>query len=128
MYSIQVVTIFFRKRRYLSYCFSDEKSQKDPTNIAMASPHAPHENTKRGPPTNKHISVRNMKAQIANLSCNENTGFKSEYHVRTSLLIVYFFKLDFHENMKIVVARYITMNIEQHIIDRTFLVVSSINV
>lgn len=40
------------------------------------------EKTKRGPPTNKNISVRNMKSQIANMSLNENAGFKSEYHVR----------------------------------------------
>lgn len=39
------------------------------------------EKTKRGPPTNKNISVRNMKAQITNMSLNENTGFKNEYHV-----------------------------------------------
>lgn len=37
---------------------------------------------KRGPPSNKNISVRNMKAHIANMSLNENAGFKSEYHVR----------------------------------------------
>lgn len=40
------------------------------------------EKTKRGPPTNKNIPVRNMKAHIANMSLNENAGFKSEYHVR----------------------------------------------
>lgn len=40
------------------------------------------EKTKRGPPTNKNIPVKNMKAQIANMSLNENAGFKSEYHVR----------------------------------------------
>lgn len=40
------------------------------------------EKTKRGPPTNKHISVRNIKAQIANMSFNESAGFKSEYHVK----------------------------------------------
>lgn len=40
------------------------------------------EKTKRGPPTNKYIPVKNMKAQISNMSLNENAGFKSEYHVR----------------------------------------------
>lgn len=40
------------------------------------------EKTKRGRPTNKYISVRNMKAHITNMSLNENAGFKSEYHVR----------------------------------------------
>lgn len=51
------------------------------------STYAMPEKTKRGPPTNKNISVRNMKAQIANMSLNENAGFKSEYHVRYVLLI-----------------------------------------
>lgn len=40
------------------------------------------EKTKRGPPTNKYISVKNMKAHITNMSLNENAGFKCEYHVR----------------------------------------------
>lgn len=43
------------------------------------------EKTKKGPPINKHISVRNIKAQITNMSSNECTGFKSEYHVRTNI-------------------------------------------
>lgn len=45
------------------------------------------EKTKRGPPTNRNISVRNMRAQITNLSLNENAGFKSEYHVRILVLL-----------------------------------------
>lgn len=40
------------------------------------------EKTKRGPPTKKNISIRNIMAQISNMSANENAGFKSEYHVR----------------------------------------------
>lgn len=59
---------------------------KDPTESIQVS----HKDTKRGPPTNKNISVRNIKAQIANMSCNENAGFKSEYQVRTSTLIILF--------------------------------------
>lgn len=43
------------------------------------------ENTKRGPPTNKNISVNNIKAQIANMSSNESAGFKSEYLVGISI-------------------------------------------
>lgn len=39
------------------------------------------EKTKRGPPTNKNMSVRNIQAQITNMSSNENAGFKNEYHV-----------------------------------------------
>lgn len=52
------------------------------------------EKTKRGPPTNKNIPVRNMDAQIANMSLNENNGFKNEYHVRYTLssgFIIYHF-------------------------------------
>lgn len=45
------------------------------------------EKTKRGPPTNKNIPVRNMKAQISNMCLNENNGFKSEYHVRFFVLL-----------------------------------------
>ena len=41
-----------------------------------------NEPTKRGAPTNKNISVKNMKAQIANMSVNDNAGFKNEYNVR----------------------------------------------
>lgn len=48
------------------------------------STYALPEKTKRGPPTNKNISVRNIMAQISNMSANENAGFKSEYHVRLS--------------------------------------------
>lgn len=50
--------------------------------------HDLHEKAKRGPPTNKNISVRNIKAQIANMSANENAGFKSEYHVRISFYCI----------------------------------------
>lgn len=47
------------------------------------------EKTKKGPPVNKHISVRNIKAQIANMSSNECAGFKSEYHVRPIIRICF---------------------------------------
>lgn len=43
-----------------------------------------NEPTKRGAPTNKNISVKNMKAQIANMSVNDNAGFKNEYNVNSS--------------------------------------------
>lgn len=52
------------------------------TNDVAESTYALPEKTKRGLPTNKKIPVRNMKAQITNMSLNENAGFKSEYHVR----------------------------------------------
>lgn len=60
----------------------DCRSQHVRANDVAEATYALPEKTKRGPPTNKNISVRNMKAQIANMSINENAGFKSEYHVR----------------------------------------------
>lgn len=48
------------------------------------------EKTKRGPPTNKNIPVRNIKAHISNMSLNENTGFKSEYIVRQLFIHLFF--------------------------------------
>lgn len=65
-------------------------------NDVVESTYALPEKTKRGPPLNKNISVRNMKAQITNMSLNENNGFKSEYHVRIySFVIFYFYLLSF---------------------------------
>lgn len=57
-------------------------SQTLHANAVRESTYALPEKTKMGPPTNKNIPVRNMKAQITNMSLNENAGFKSEYHVR----------------------------------------------
>lgn len=51
-------------------------------NNFVEATYAQPEKTKRGPPTNKNIPVRNMKAHITNMSLNENAGFKGEYHVR----------------------------------------------
>lgn len=52
------------------------------TNDIEETTYALPEKTKRGPPTNKNIPVRNIKAQITNMSLNENAGFRSEYNVR----------------------------------------------
>lgn len=60
----------------------DPKTQYDSENDSgKDSTYALPEKTKRGPPTNKNISVRNIKAHIANMSANENACFKREYHV-----------------------------------------------
>ena len=40
------------------------------------------ERSNRGPSTNKNIAIRNIAAQIANMSDKENAGFKNEYNVR----------------------------------------------
>lgn len=58
------------------------RTEKLLTDAIEESTYALPEKAKRGPPTNKNIPVRNMKAQITNMSLNENAGFKSEYHVR----------------------------------------------
>lgn len=60
----------------------DCRLQTSFANNVAESTYALPEKTKRGPPTNRNIPVRNMKAQITNMSLNENAGFKSEYHVR----------------------------------------------
>lgn len=80
----------------------DCRSQALCPNDVVESTYALPEKTKRGPPTNKNISVRNMKAQITNMSLNENNGFKSEYHVRiySFVILIYchffnLFKMDF---------------------------------
>lgn len=54
---------------------SEENAIQKPSNYI-------NEPTKRGAPTNKNISVRNIKAQIANMSVSDNVGFKNEYNVR----------------------------------------------
>lgn len=58
----------------------DHKLPDDKANDDANSTYALHEKTKRGPPTNRNISVRNIMAQISNMSANENAGFKNEYH------------------------------------------------
>lgn len=67
---------------YFQYIYTtDHKTHSDYANNSVESTYSLPEKTKRGPPTNKNISVRNINAQIGNMSANENTGFKSEYHV-----------------------------------------------
>lgn len=74
----------------------DCRSQAVHPNDVMESTYALPEKTKRGPPANKNIPVRNMKAQITNMSLNENNGFKSEYHVSIySFLIFFLFSIHF---------------------------------
>lgn len=60
----------------------DCRSKKSDAISTMESTYALPERTKRGPPTNRNISIRNIKAQITNMSANENAGFKNEYLVR----------------------------------------------
>lgn len=59
-------------------------------NDVRESEYALPEKTKKGPPSNKKISVRNMKAQITNMSAADNAGFKSEYHVKLFFFLLFF--------------------------------------
>nr|XP_022311762.1 receptor-type tyrosine-protein phosphatase epsilon-like isoform X1 [Crassostrea virginica] len=65
-----------KKQDYHDYdsALSDEPDEPDDS-----APVLPERNM-RGPPTNKNIPVRNIKAQIANMSAKENAGFKYEYN------------------------------------------------
>lgn len=78
--------------------------------------------------SNKTIYVRNIKDQIANMSSNEFAGFKSEYQVGVSILILSLFD----DLYAIVNASYCmiyeSLGSVKYIIDRTFLEVSSIPV
>nr|XP_034321714.1 receptor-type tyrosine-protein phosphatase alpha-like [Crassostrea gigas] len=56
------------------------KPHAEKANDNGSSIYALPEKTKKGPPTNKNIPVRNIMAQISNMSTNENAGFKSEYN------------------------------------------------
>ena len=66
------------KKRILS----DDSTQSDNADEPDDSTPTLPERTTRGLPTNKNIPVRNIKAQIANMSAKENAGFKIDYNVR----------------------------------------------
>lgn len=61
---------------------SENKHNKEQTENFSETTFILPEKTKRGPPTNKYISVRNIKAHITNMTVNENAGFKCEYQVK----------------------------------------------
>lgn len=46
---------------------------------------------KKSPTLNKNISVNNIRAQIENMSSDENAGFRSEYNVRLQIPSCRFF-------------------------------------
>lgn len=71
----------------------DCRSQTSFANDVVESTYALPEKTKRGPPTNKNIPVRNITAQIANMSFNENAAFKNEYNVRYFFNFICFYLL-----------------------------------
>nr|XP_022311639.1 receptor-type tyrosine-protein phosphatase alpha-like [Crassostrea virginica] len=65
-----------QRKSYLNY----DSTQSDDADEGDDSTPTLPERTTRGPPTNKNIPVRNIKAQIANMSAKENAGFKIEYN------------------------------------------------
>nr|XP_022305063.1 receptor-type tyrosine-protein phosphatase epsilon-like [Crassostrea virginica] len=65
-----------QRKSYLNH----DNSQNDDTDEPDDSTPTLPERSKRGPPTNKNIPVRNIKAQISNMSDKENAGFKCEYN------------------------------------------------
>lgn len=67
----------------------DDNPQNDDSDEPDDSTPTLPERTTRGSPTNKNIPVRNIKAQIVNMSSNENAGFRIEYNVRYGFLIKY---------------------------------------
>lgn len=71
----------------------DCRFKEDDTNGALEFIYALPEKSKKGPPTNKNISIRNIKAQITNMSANEYAGFKNEYHVRFDFYIWFYYAL-----------------------------------
>nr|XP_022305530.1 receptor-type tyrosine-protein phosphatase epsilon-like isoform X2 [Crassostrea virginica] len=69
-----------KKQHYHDFINSDDSALSDePDEPDDSAPVLPERNM-RGPPTNKNIPVRNIKAQIANMSAKENAGFKYEYN------------------------------------------------
>lgn len=65
--------------------YLDNKFRDDHSSNEHESSKVPNEKTKRGLPTNKNIPARNIKAQIVNMTINDNAGFKSEYNVRHAI-------------------------------------------
>lgn len=76
--------------------FLDDRFQNAHVDVTIVYAEVSQEKTERRHPSNKNISVRNIKDQIANLSSNNCSGFKSEFEVRISfsyLLLVNFVQL-----------------------------------
>lgn len=70
--------------------FLDDRFRNKHADFFIVYEKVSRENTERSPPSNKNIFVGNIKDQIANMSSNKCAGFKSEYQVRISILILSF--------------------------------------
>nr|XP_022311625.1 receptor-type tyrosine-protein phosphatase epsilon-like isoform X1 [Crassostrea virginica] len=73
----QRMTMQSLKRK--SYLESDSPQIVNADEADDSTPTLP-ERPQKGPSTNQNIPIRNIKAQIANMSAKENSGFKSEYN------------------------------------------------
>lgn len=57
----------------------NDRFQNAHVDVTIVYAEVSQEKTERRHPSNKNISVRNIKDQIANLSSNNCSGFKSEF-------------------------------------------------
>lgn len=68
--------------------FLDDRFQNAHADASIVYSEVSYEKTEKSSPSNKNIPVRNLKDQIANLSSNDCAGFKSEFEVRFSSMIL----------------------------------------
>lgn len=108
--------------------FLDDRFRNEHADVFIVYEHVSYEKSESSSPSNKTIYVRNIKDQIANMSSNECAGFKSEYQVGVSILILSLFD----DLYAIVNASYCMiyklLGSVNFIIDRIFPEVSSIPV
>nr|XP_022306102.1 receptor-type tyrosine-protein phosphatase epsilon-like [Crassostrea virginica] len=70
-----------QRKSYLNKCIiTDDNPQSDDADEPDDSTPTLPDRCKIGPQTDKNIPVKNIKAQIANMSAKENAGFKIEYN------------------------------------------------
>lgn len=105
--------------------FLDDRFRNEHADVSIVYEHVSYEKSESSYPSNKTIYVRNIKDQIANMSSNECAGFKSEYQVGVSILILSLFD-DLYAIVNCMI--YKLLGSVNFIIDRIFLEVSSIPV
>lgn len=71
--------------------FLDDRFRNEHAGVSIVYEHVSYEKSESSSPSNKTIYVRNIKDQIANMSSIECAGFKSEYQVGVSILILSLF-------------------------------------
>lgn len=99
--------------------FLDDRFRNEHAGVSIVYEHVSYEKSESSSPSKKTIYVRNIKDQIANMSSIECAGFKSEYQVGVSILILSLF-----DDLYVIV----NASSVNFIIDRIFLGVSSIPV